>query len=82
MGRTPEPQHVVSIDGQEIDENDPNFRYRSSVETTTGPEVEGQDGVDALPLEDDLGLVIDAPEGFNKPAGDGGRSSMMDQGQS
>ncbi|MCM1965128.1 hypothetical protein [Streptomyces sp. G1] len=32
--------------------------------------------------QEDLGLVIDVPEGFDKPAAATSRSTLMDQGQS
>ncbi|MGY0464154.1 hypothetical protein ACW14Y_28485 [Kitasatospora sp. cg17-2] len=79
----PEIDPVVHIDGQLDPEGEyQEGRSRSSVGTSTGSEAEGPDGVDAAPIEEGPGLVIDAPEGFNKPAGANGRSSMMDQGQS
>ncbi|WP_405978184.1 hypothetical protein [Streptomyces sp. NBC_00158] len=42
----------------------------------------GADATEADADQDGLGLVIDAPEGFDKPAAAAGRSTLMDQGQS
>ncbi|MCY0961340.1 hypothetical protein [Streptomyces sp. H27-H5] len=40
----------------------------------------GADAPQADADQEDLGLVIDAPEGFDKPAAAAGRSGLMDQG--